>query len=297
MNAITTDQLAPGQITLQEVWRRLWRGRKYIALSAIVFAAGAAVAGYLLPKSYKASVTLSAVSNSTGGPMQGLGAMASQFGGLASLAGISIGGGGDSQKAESVAVLQSEALTEQYIRDNNLLPVLFRNQWDASAQRWKPTDPAKIPTLWRANVYFKNKIRTVTVEPKTGLIVLSIKFTDPILAAQWANDLVRLANEYLRVQAVTRAEKNVGFLKEEAAKTDVFEARQALYKLLEVEINKIMLARGNNEYAFKILDPAFAPERPSSPSVAVWLIAGFGLGLVLAGLVLLIWSAPLDQQA
>ncbi len=58
--------------------------------------------------------------------MSALSSLATQFGGLASLAGVSVSG--DSRRSESVAVLQSEALTEQYIQANNLLPVLFREK-------------------------------------------------------------------------------------------------------------------------------------------------------------------------
>jgi uncharacterized protein involved in exopolysaccharide biosynthesis len=59
-------------------------------------------------------------------------------------------------------------------------------------------------------------------------------------------------------------------------------ARQAIFSLLETEINKAMLARGNEEYAFKVLDPAFAPEKPSSLHPAIWTAIGVAGGLFLS---------------
>ncbi len=103
---------------------------------------------------------------------------------------------GDSRKYESLTVLQSEALTEKYISSHNLLPVLYANQWDRGKNTWRSSDVAKVPTLWKANRFFK-KIRSVSTDAKTGMITMTIKWTDPVLAASWANDLVALTNEYL----------------------------------------------------------------------------------------------------
>jgi uncharacterized protein involved in exopolysaccharide biosynthesis len=48
--------------------------------------------------------------------------------------------------------------------------------------------------------------------------------------------------------------------------------------LLESEIKKVMLARGSKEYAFRVLDSAVAPERPSFPNRTVWTVLGFFFG-------------------
>ena len=92
--------------------------------------------------------------------------------------------------------------------------------------------PSKVPSLWKANAYFKKKVRTVYNDPKTGLIILTITFGDPHIAAKWANDLVKLTNAYLRDKAVAESERNIAFLNEEAAKSDVVEVREAVYKIM-----------------------------------------------------------------
>ena len=69
-------------------------------------------------------------------------------------------------------------------------------------------------------------------------------------------------------------------------KTDVVTVKQAIYSILQSEINKEMLARGNDEYAFKILDPAVAPERPSTPPAWFLMLGGLvgslGLSVMIA---------------
>jgi uncharacterized protein involved in exopolysaccharide biosynthesis len=245
-----------------------------------------------MPKKYDATVLLSPVSNTaTNGLLSGLSSMASQFGGLASLAGIS-GSATDTSKAESIAVLESEALTEQYIREKNLLPILYADEWDASRHQWKTTDRRKIPTLWTANVLFKKKIRTVSVDEKTGLVTLRIRWTDPVQAAQWANDLVGMTNAYRRDKAIEESDRNIAYLTTEAARTDAIGVTQAVYSVLQTELSKAMLAKGNAEYALKVLDPAVVPEKPTlPPAMYIVLIAAFFVSLGLAMGAAFIWTA------
>ena len=269
-----------GEFSLRDLVAIVWSERWLIVVITFLATTGAVVASLTKHKQYEATVTFSPVSNTAAGNQLGaLGSLASQFGGLASLAGISVSG--DAKKSESLAVLQSEALTEDYIRRNDLMPTLFSEKWDPVGRKWKVTDPRKIPTLWKANKFFKS-IRAVVTDPKTNLVTFSITWKDPVLAARWANDLVRQTNDYLRDQAIREAEKNISYLNEQAAKTDLLGARQAIYSILQSEINKAMLARGNADYALKILDPAFVPETHSSPKLSIWGPIGFIAGLILS---------------
>lgn len=280
------EPLENEEVTLRDLILAVWAGRWLVLILTILTTVAAGAAALLLPKEYEAATVISPVS-STNTPGQGGGSLSSlisQFGGLASLAGLSISE--DAKKAESLAVLQSESLTEQYIRQNNLLPILFAKKWNASTGTWKSMDPAQVPTLWKANELFRKKVRSVAVDSKTGLATMTITWVDPRIAAQWANGLVALANQYLRDQAIEESEKNIAYLTSQAAKTDEIGVKQAIYTILQSEIYKVMLARGNDEYALKVLDPAFAPGVKSSPKLSIWLPVGFVGGLILGCFVL-----------
>jgi uncharacterized protein involved in exopolysaccharide biosynthesis len=268
-------------ISFAEIYQVFWRGKYLIILITAVCTVAAALAAWKAPRKYEATVLIAAASNAGAGQIGGgLGAMASQLSGLASLAGLAVGG--DAKKEESLAVLQSEALTEAYIRDNNLLPVLYAGAWDPVQKDWRETDPKKKPSLWKASRYFKQAIRKITVDSQTGLIQVRITWTDPELAAKWANELVALTNQYLRDRAIRESETNIAYLTKEAERTELVGARQAIYALLQNEINKAMMARGDAEYAFKVLDPATTPEVRSSPQTLIWIGAGMFVGLFLA---------------
>jgi uncharacterized protein involved in exopolysaccharide biosynthesis len=277
---------AQEEISLGDVTRVVRRAKWLIlALGFIGAALGYALA-HLMPKEYEATITVSPVSatadsSHSGGGLNGLG---SALGGLASsLTGMGLQT--DTKKAETVAVLQSRALTERYISENNLLPLLYPRAWDSQRHTWNVTDPTKRPTLWKANQYFRGKVREVTTENKTGLVTMAIKWRDPHLAADWANGLVRMTNDYLRGKAIEESERNVRYLNEQALKVDTVGEKQAIYYLLENEINDEMLARGSIEYALKVIDPAQAPERASSPQPIIWTVVGGCLGGLLAFLV------------
>jgi uncharacterized protein involved in exopolysaccharide biosynthesis len=293
---VSTKPRLEDEVTLSDLFAVLWRGRWFIVGTTAAITVVAGIAAFVTPKSYRAQVVLSPVSSVPGaGELGGaLGSLASQFGGLASLAGISVGG--DSKREESIAVLQSEALTRKYIQDNDLLPTLYSKRWDAEKGAWKPDNPKKIPTLWQANQFFKKKIRNVTTDAKTGLVTLSITWKDATTAAKWANDLVEMTNNYLRTKAIQESERNILYLNDQAAKTKVVEGKQAIYKILETEINKVMLARGSNEYAFRIVDPAVAPEKAHSPQKLIWLLAGMFGGACLSAFIVLARSSSRAER-
>jgi len=268
------------ELILHELVAALWRHRYWIALFTTACAVAAGAASYLSPNKYEATVLMSPVSGqSNPSGLGALGPAVSQLGGLASL-GFSMGGGG--QKAEAIATLESEALTEQYIRENNLLPILFSKNWDAKLEKWKEPDPSKVPTVWLGNLYFNKVVRTVKETPRTGLVTLTITWTDAKLAAQWANGLVKMTNDYLREKAIKESDRNIAYLNEQVTKTSVVELRSSIYALMNAEIKKEMLARGSEEFALKVIDPAVAPEKKSSPQRVLWVLAGFCMGLLIS---------------
>jgi uncharacterized protein involved in exopolysaccharide biosynthesis len=286
MDATYQNPTEQPELRLSELINLLRRRKRLIIGFAVILTVLAGIAAVLLPKHYKAVIVISPVTQTQGGggQLSGVGSMLSSLGGgLASLAGLA---GNDSKRAESLAVLQSEALTEKYIQQNDLLPILFPKQWDANNKRWRVTDPASLPTLWKGNEFFKKNVRTILTDPKSGLVTMTISWTDAHIAAKWANDLVAITNDYLRKKAIDESERNIAFLNEQAAKTDIVTVKQAIYSILQSEINKEMLARGNDEYAFKILDPAVAPERPSTPPppflMAAALVGSLGLSVMIA---------------
>ncbi|HMK86681.1 MAG TPA: Wzz/FepE/Etk N-terminal domain-containing protein [Steroidobacteraceae bacterium] len=253
----------------------LLQDRRLIIVITCIFTLGSGVGAYFQQKQYKGSVQVSVVTDE----QHGGGALMSQFGALASLAGVNVGG--QSQKFEALALLQSRFLTEMFIQQNNLLPVLFPKLWDKKAGRWITNDPKQIPTLWKGDAAFK-KIRSVVQDPKTELVTVSITWPDPVIAANWANELVALTNKQSRERVLADSDRHIEYLRGQAERTQLVPVQEALSNLMENEYKQAMLAGGNSEYALKVIDPAVTPESPSSLRRGFIVLGGFFGGLFVA---------------
>jgi len=261
------------EIDLKELISIFWRRRLVVLIFAVATALAALALALVLPKKYLASTLLVPVHANSAG-LGGAGSLLSHYSGLASLVGISVPG---SEKAEeSIALLKSRLITERFLVNENLLPVLYKSRWNSVKHEWRKG--THVPTLWEASQYFEKKLRHVTRDSKTGLVKLSIEWENPIQAAAWANALVRLTNDYAKHKAIATAKRDIAFLDAQAAKTPYVEERQGIFSIMQTELTKEMLAKGSKEYVLKVIDPAFAPENPKFPKPLLWTILGLFVG-------------------
>jgi uncharacterized protein involved in exopolysaccharide biosynthesis len=267
---------------LLRVIRNRW---KWLLALVVTPALLALLLALVTPRRYEADlVALPRGPQDRGGLLNSLGG---SLGGLAAIAGLSLGEGGE--RAEAIQMLQSQILARQFIEDNHLLPVLFSSEWDSRRQAWR----GRPRTLNDAVMYFDRGIRTVVEDRRTGLVTVRITWRDPVQAAAWANELVRRANEELRRRAVVRAESAIDYIKREARNADAVEIQQTLYRLMEDQYKTLLLANVSNDYAFSIIDPAVPADRDQyvSPRKFLFTFAGLVFGILLA-IVLVLLEAP-----
>jgi hypothetical protein len=91
MAQMQQNQSKDDEINLAELWRAIWAGKLTIILISFIFAIASIYFALSKPNIYKASIILAPASNESGAG--GLSALAGQFGGLASMAGINLAGG------------------------------------------------------------------------------------------------------------------------------------------------------------------------------------------------------------
>ena len=257
-----------------------FKSRKFMALGSVLLglAAGVLVALFATPV-YRVETLLAPVSNES---TQGLDASLGQLGGLAQLAGLDLGQSGNTWIAYST--LESRAFIEEFVRDADLLPELFWRDWDDEEAEWSVSDPEDIPTLWDAYELFLDDILTLDWNNTTQLLTLTVEWRDPHTATDWANTLVERVNQRLSRQAITEAEKSVEYLNAELEKTSVVGLRQAIFNLIESEISAIMTANVNEEYAFRVIDPAAPPDADDYvwPRPILTILTGLAFGICLA---------------
>ncbi len=264
-------------IDLRAVAATLWAKRFWIVVSCAVFTALFAIFALTARPLYRAQTVLvdaRADSNASNSLNVALG----QLGGLASIARIGVPAG--TQVDEAMAVMKSRDFTEGFIEDNNLLPALFPDLWDAAATRWR-TDNGQPPKLVRAFKVF-NAARSVTQPVRGGLVNVTIEWRDPEQAAAWANLLVARLNSEMRTRAIASTDRSVSYLEKELTGTSNLGTQQAINRLIETQVNQRMLANVTQEYAFRVVEKALPPEPDDKvgPSKLLLVALGFGIGLI-----------------
>ena len=242
----------------------LWREKVIVVGITFLFAMAGVAYALLATPVYKAEVVMTPA-----GQRSASGALG-QLGGLAALAGVNIGSGTSSAP---LAVLKSREFAEDFIREQGLEKVLIED-FD---------DPKKEYDIRDALRLFLSEVRVVSEDKKAGIVTLSIFWKDAELAALWANAYVERLNARLRDRAIDEAERNVKFLQGEMARTDVVSMQQSVGRILETEMQKYMLAKGEVEYAYRIVDRAAPPKLRESPrrTLIVLISAFFGGALAL----------------
>jgi len=272
------QEYAEDEIDLLELWRTLLKHKRLILRASFGAAVLAAVISLLMPNIYRAEVLLAPVSSgdAKGG---GLASALGGLGGLASMAGISLGGGGSTE--ENLAVLQSREFLWKFVQDKKLMPVLFEDAWDEQTKNWTETDPKKQPGQLDAHRLFVNGLLSVNRDKKTDLVTVAIEWKDAALAADLANALVGQLNQYLAQQAIARSENNLKYLNEELMRTQVEEMRKTLFDLIASEQKIAMLANTQKAFAFKVLDPAVEPDKKIKPKRSlIVILAAFVAGFM-----------------
>jgi uncharacterized protein involved in exopolysaccharide biosynthesis len=271
---------APGagdEIDLIELLRSLWDSRYTIIGFTLVFACLGVTYALLATPWYKAEITLAPKQQEIPG------GISAQLGGLASLAGL--GGMGDDKSVEAIATIGSRELARAFIEAHDLVPRIFHAQWDAAAGRWKEDDPEKWPDVRDAIKFYQEEMVAVSQDRKTQLITLSVTWTDPDEAAAWASELVERVNNQMRTRAAREAEANLKYLNKELAATNVVNLQQSISRLIETEMQKLMVARNSEDYAVRTIDAAQIPKRPDRPKKPIVAV----LATIAGGLLSLVW--------
>lgn len=192
------------EINLLDLWKILVEQKNLISILTTITTLVALAYALLATPIYRAEALLAPVEKQKGSHLS---ALAGQFGGLASLAGIDLGGGSGGVEV-AIATLKSREFTNKFIEDENLMPKLFTEKWNEDSKQWKEVD--KSPSMWEAFKLF-NSIREISQDKKTGLVKLMIDWKDPALAANWVSELVSRLNNQLRQEAIVDSENSIKY--------------------------------------------------------------------------------------
>lgn len=313
MTALATSHGTGAYVTPLQVLGSLWRHRWFLAAAVAVVVGLSALVLWNLSPSYTARVLLA--------PEQQQGVLPTQFAGLASMAGLSLGVATEGPQFYA-AVLTSRPITDAVLglgfptaagpaSDSVTLVDLLEAKGDTDSER-----------LWNATRTLGQRMG-VSTDARTGIIALEVTLPSPVTAAavanQFALELNRFNSEVRQSQARARrefiearvAEAATQLADSEAATREfllenrdfensprlsfeyqrlqrVMNTHQELYLDLERQLNTARIEEVDDIAAVTTIEHAVPPQRPSRPRRLLWLaLATVMSSLVLAGGVVL----------
>ncbi|MDD1796042.1 Wzz/FepE/Etk N-terminal domain-containing protein [Enterovibrio sp. ZSDZ42] len=292
---------ASDEIDLRELFSAIWKGKWIIIATTFLFAVAGVLYAKSLPNIYKADALLAPAETSGGG----LSKMAAQFGGLASLAGVSLGGGEASQTDLAAEVMKSRQFVNAFIEKHELMvPLMAAKGWDlgnnqlilneeiynTETQTWlrKPQGlRGAMPSQQEMyDVFVKNTL-SIGSDKTSGFYTLSIKHYSPYVAKQWTDWLIEDINKVMRGRTIKETTQNLVYLESQLQKTAIADMQSTFYSLIEEQTKSLMLAEVQDEFVFKVIDRPVVPEMKAEPKrasicVLATLLGGMlGMGIVL----------------
>lgn len=291
--------VADDEIDLRELFAAIWQGKWIIIAVTAVFAVASVFYALSLPNIYKSEALLAPVIDDAGMKIPG------QLGGLAALAGVNIGAGGNDKTGLALEILKSREFLGRFIQKHDLfIPIMAAEGWsrsdnsleidaeiyDTINEEWvrdvTPPYTAK-PSLLETHERFM-QLFNVSQDTNSGMVRLSIEHYSPILAQQWVSILVQEINDEMRGRELSEAKNSIAYLTEQINQTNIADVRTMLFSLIEEQTKTVMLANVRDEYVFKTIDAAVVAERKAKPARALICVLAVILGGMFSSLVVLV---------
>lgn len=288
MNNAHSNSNAPSaqfdEIDLRELFMILWRDKWWIIGITFLFAMAGVYYALSLPNIYKAEGVY------TPAQREGVsGGMTGQLGGLASLAGVSLGGGAGNDIDQSMTLITSWPFLEGVINKYDLKPIIMAvNGWNDQTgeltwdkEVYDPTDGKWLrkpsrgrgaePSGFEAfKVLRKNLFASVDV--KTGLVRISYDSYSPESSAKILDLIVFELNKHFQVRDVREARSRIEYLEKKISETRIAEMQAVFYSMVETQLKNLMLAEVSEAYVLKPVIERKVPEEKSGPKRALIVV-------------------------
>lgn len=284
-------------LTLFEIWRECHRLRATLLAVLLAFVGVGTAYAILARPVYRISATLIPAEGPPYAP--GLGGSGA-LGDLASLTGVDFGNSED-HTPEAIALMKSRRFSVDFMRDRNLLPILFAGQWNAATKTWTERKwlvlPARPPTFAQAFDYFDQKVRMVSQDKKTRIVTLTIDWFDRAAAVDWANQLIRRLNEEMRARAIAESTASLEHLEQQISQTSIVALQTSLAQLIEAEVRRKTIASVRPDYVFRVIDPPAMPDEddPEFPKKPLVMLISLLLGIFVSGAIAIV-SAQIRRR-
>lgn len=301
---------ASQEIKLSQIFTILWQYK--IAIVSFTFICTLLTVIYALSKPDIYTVEGLYTPNSADGG-NSLSKLAGQFGGLASMAGISLGGNSGDKTDIALEILKSRAFLQSFIEKYDLVaPLMAAEKWNKTADKlvydeelfnveknkWireVPENKNQIPTAYEAYPFLEKNL-TVEYLQKKGIVKIRLDYYSPKIAANWLTLMVAELNAFWQQKELKHSEKLIDLLTKKAMNSDQSELSSVLYSLVAEQTKFHVLAQIEDEALLQNIAGIVIPDEKSAPSRALLCIVAIFFSGLLACIVALITGISRQRQ-
>ena len=120
------------------------------------------------------------------------------------------------------------------------------------------------------------------------LVFVSVEHVSPIFAKEFLDLIIHEADTLIRNKDLQESSGALEYLVSEISKTSLIEMKSSMNRLIQSQLETQMMAKIGTEYAVRIIEPPFVPERKFKPNRFFIFLFGAMVGLVLGVLWILI---------
>jgi len=261
-------------INVLELLSVIWAQKLLIFLVTLFAGFGSIIYSLSLENEYtsQAILTLAGQEAQSGS----MGASSGQLGGLASLAGISVGGTSN-KAALAIKTIESRDFLKHLLQFegalSNIVGIQKYNQetQEVTYKDGFSSETTLVPDdLLFLEIYkaFRGTIN-LSDDSKTGLISLSVTSKSPKAAYDLAILILRELNNVYRAEALEESSKALSYLNNKLSSTIQNEVKKSMSLVIESQLKIQMFANIRENYLLKPFDNAFIPDVKSGPSRSV----------------------------
>jgi len=276
------------EIDLRELFEAILNGKKIIFLITLIIVSFTLVYTLKLPNSYSSSAILIP---SAGDKSSTLGSL----GGLAAMAGVSIGGGNSMTPDVAFnSLLNNYDFMKKFIDENRILEHYGSDDADKNyvfalgfRGLYELFDSKKEIKNREEEIFELTKMLksnfSISADKKSGLITIAYTDFDRVYAPKIVEFFLRDASKYLVKNNLDNVNKKLHYFEKEMASAQGFELRQSLSEIISKILQEKVMMQSKQYYQCDLLTPAQEPyiKDKTKPKRALILIVSFVTSIIL----------------
>jgi len=285
INCIEEDE-----IDLKELWQTILKGKKIILLITTIVTTITLIYTLKLPNIYKSEAVLT--------PSKSSGSSMGSLGGLASLAGINIGGGGNSMGPETAfnSLLNNYEFMKKFVVKNRVIEhyeqkdldknyvfaLGYRGIYELFKSDNSNNDLSLEDKIFNTVKLVKDNL-SISSDKKSGLISVSYSDADRFYPPVIIDAFLKDASEYLVENNLANINSQLKYFETELNKTDSIELRQSLSAMISKLIQDKVMMKAKEYYQCDVFaKPAVSYVKDKvKPKRALILIVSFITSIIL----------------